>query len=674
MRYDVRMRAKLALFVFSVVIATALGIACSGKAPVGLMLAIQTDLSVTKDFDQIGVYVTADGAPILTQTYPIEGGRVRLPSTIAVAVPKNETAVIRARIVAFKTDAAKVLREGITTVPSTRLAVMVLPLKWLNVGSGKGTEAEFQVNPFAKNLSICGDKENSEKGQCITSIYPVDKLPDYVESEIFGGGEAGGGECFDTKACFTGRVEVPVDEATCTVPALGSVTNVAVGTDGDGEPVGPDTLVVLDGADYTVTTGKVTLPKTLCDPAGMKPKRKAIFLSSSCPTKTAKYPICGPYSTGKPQALLGDAGSLDGAFPASDGGGDGGLQVGEPIGFSEPGIGTIAVGADYVYGIGADPNDSGAYRLLGYPLVADAGGPFFFALTQPPLPDSFGSTALAIGFDGKDLGVVRVGPSLSSSLELYPIEAGIPSSPVQFTDDYPLNVIAGGRGYLYTTKGTFDPDGGPAFHLGRFDKAMLGETSDVLETVLEPVASLAYTEAPDLGDGSTTFGYLFAAHGPTVDRITDVENASPTSIVIDANYATGGSNGVSAVAVSARGKLFVATVDKSGNLEVKMGPAFSSSLPVNLTPVATGLNATPFLGPLGARFYGLATAGKYVYIAYDGGIAYVADDGSVGLTKLVAESGVYAITTDGKYLYWAATKAGGGTPKAEGFFRLPVLK
>ena len=61
------MRAKLALVGISVVAATSLGIACSGKAPVGLILAIQTDLRVTKDFDQIGLYATAAGAPILTQ-------------------------------------------------------------------------------------------------------------------------------------------------------------------------------------------------------------------------------------------------------------------------------------------------------------------------------------------------------------------------------------------------------------------------------------------------------------------------------------------------------------------------------------------------------------------------------------------------------------------------------
>ena len=666
------MRAKLALFFFAGIIALALGIACSGRAPVGLMLAIQTDLSVTKDFDQIGVYVTADGAPILTQTYPIEGGRVRLPSTIAVAVPKNETAVIRARIVAFKTDAAKVLREGITTVPSNRLAVMPLPLKWLNVGSGKGTEAEFQVNPFAKNLSVCPDKENLNNGICTTSIYPVDQLADYVESEIFGGGEVGGGECFDTKACFADRVAVPVDEATCTVPTLGSVTNVAVGTDGDGEPIGSDTLVVLDGADYTVTTGKVTLPKTLCDPAGMKPKRKAIFLSTSCPTKTSKYPICGPYSTGKPQALLADAGSLDGAFPPGDGG-DAGVAVGELIGATEPSIGTIAVGPDYIYGIGADPNDGGAFRLVGYPLAGDGGLPMIVNLASPPT-DSFESTAIALGFDGKDLGVLRVGQPVSSSLELYQLEAGVPTLPLQFTDDYPLNVLAGGRAYLYTTKATIDPDAGPAFHLGRFEKATLGETSDVISTIVEPVASLAYAEAPDLGDGATTFGYLFAAHGTNVDRVVDVENPNPSSMVIDAPYATGGTNGVSAVAVSARGKLYVATVDKSGNLDVKMGPAYSTSLPVNFTSVASGLKAMPFLGPLGARFYGLVTAGKYVYIAHEGGIAYVSDDGSVGLTKLITDSGIFSLATDGKNLYWAAAKAGGASPKTEGFFRLPLPK
>ncbi len=658
------MRATLALGGISVFVATALGIACSGKAPVGLMLAIQTDLSVTKDFDQIGVYVTADGAPILTQTYPIEGGRVRLPSTIAVAVPKNETAVIRARVVAFKTDSAKVLREGITTVPSTRLAVMPLPLKWLNVGSGKGTEAEFQVNPFAKNLSVCPDQQNLNNGICTTSIYPVDKLADYVESEIFGGGEAGGGECFETKSCFAARVVVPVDEANCTVNVPTSVTNIGVGTDGDGEPVGPDTIVVLDGADYSVSAGKASLPKTLCDPNGLKPKRKAIFLSTSCATKTSKYPICGPYSTGKPQALLGDAGVLDaGGGPLADGGV-------EQIGASEPGIGAVSVGSSYIYGIGADPNDGGTFRLVGYPLAGvDAGSAVFVTLAGPP-PNDPTSTALVVGTN--DIGVLRASP-VTGTLERYTLQNGVAlPSPASAGHPLPVTAFAASPTHYYTATGFFDVDAGGILDITSFPKSDVSAPNTLAIQLTSPVYALAYaTGAP--ADGGPAVPYLYVGEGSSVMRISDPDgSATPVGSYVASSFLK--QTQVTALAVSASGSLVIGTVDTKGTLTVYSATAFSSAPAGGATQLAAGLQAPSSTGVNGVpRFYGVAADGKYAYYAHAAGIDYAPLDGSAASKSLVQGQGIFTVTTDSKYLYWAAARIGNANPATQGFFRLPLV-
>ncbi len=655
------MRAKLALLGMALGVTTAIGFACAEKPPVGLMIAIQTNLSVTKDFDQLGLYITADGVPILTQTYQIEGGSVRLPSTIAIAPPKNPNAVIRVRAVAFKTDAAKVLREGITTVPSNRLAVLPLPLKWINSGSAKGTEAEFQVNPFAKNVSLCPDLNTKENGICIASSINVDDLKDYNASEIFGGSDtSSGGSCFDVPTCFAQRIEVPVDDTTCTVTEPPNMTNIAVSTlSGEGEKVGGDNLIVLDEDEYSVTGAVISLPKTLCDPNGLKPQRKAIFLSPSCESKSSKYPICGPYSTGKPLPIVNDAG-LDGA-PLSDAG-----PI-EQIGPSEPGVGALAVGGGFVYGVGTDPNDGGAWRLIAR--SASGGTSFFSPFLTFPIPD-FASTSLAVGPAG-DLGVLRAS-DVSGELELYQLDGGL-SKVDNASTGASITPFAASANRLYATGGLYDPDSGTGnlLDLVAFDKAALSEPLIIVPQISGRITSMTYAEGP-ASDGGAKAGYLFAGAEGNVIRVEDPEGF-PQVLLDYVPLSVTKSNLLTALSVTTTGKLVIAKLSGS-SLSLDVGDAFGATSLAKVSNIITNVTAAPFAGASpNDRFFGIATDSKYVYYAHDAGIDYAPLDGSAQPARLVTSQGIYSLASDGKYLYWVQARVGSAKPTVEGFFRRPLL-
>jgi hypothetical protein len=308
------MRVELRSFALGLAVALALPVAaCGSKKPAGLMLAITTDLTMTKDLDEVGVYVLADGRPLLTQSYAIGPG-VRLPSTLAIAPPINPPSLIRVRVVGYKGGNGRILREASTTVPTERLGVLPLPLRWIDDGSALGTELDFQLNPYASARAKCPDGQTANLGACVDALVPEAKLADYDPAAIFGGGSDGAGSCFPVATCFATRTAVVVDEPTCTFTKTGAAGqadfNVAVVTNGDGDVQGSDALVALDqGSEWTVTGDVVTLPKALCT-APVRSRWKSIVVSAACgagasapgSVKTARFPACGAYATGSPIA------------------------------------------------------------------------------------------------------------------------------------------------------------------------------------------------------------------------------------------------------------------------------------------------------------------------------------------------------------------------------------
>ena len=160
-------------------------------------------------------------------------------------------------------------------------------------------------------------------------------------------------------------------------------------------------------------------------------------------------------------------------------------------------------------------------------------------------------------------------------------------------------------------------------------------------------------------------GFCFASNVASWNA--RVESTSWSSSL---NYVTGLSDPITALAVGPT-KLALATVGGTGTLVVYTADAFGGAS-VQPTKIASGLSALPSLGLGGARFYGLAARGSYVYFAHDAGVSYAPADGSGAAKPLVVSQGVFAITTDAKYLYYAAAKVGTANPSSEGFFRVPL--
>ena len=156
-------------------------------------------------------------------------------------------------------------------------------------------------------------------------------------------------------------------------------------------------------------------------------------------------------------------------------------------------------------------------------------------------------------------------------------------------------------------------------------------------------------------------------------RITDPDgSATPVGSYVASPFLK--QTQVSALAVSASGSLVIGTVDTKGTLTVFSAPAFSFAPVGGATQLATGLQAPPLTGVNGvARYYGVAADAKYAYYAHVGGIDYAPLDASAPSKSLVQGQGIFTVTTDSKYLYWAAARVGTANPPTQGFFRLPLV-
>jgi hypothetical protein len=134
----------MSAFRSSVVVAVAafalvFGDACSRTepAPGVLMLAVQTDLAAGKDRDvEAGGLYVRDLFQLTEQVAP--DGTVKFPATLAIVGRGNPGASVRIRVVGFKRGEAKVMREVVTTIPRDRVALLSLPLRWVNYDKTAG--------------------------------------------------------------------------------------------------------------------------------------------------------------------------------------------------------------------------------------------------------------------------------------------------------------------------------------------------------------------------------------------------------------------------------------------------------------------------------------------------------------------------------------------------------
>lgn len=216
------LRAGLSTFVISVALAGLSGPSCvAGKG--AIMLAVSTDMKAPKDVNLVSLTVSTGPAVkynFLGRVTP--DGEVKLPATLAIVEPDDPKASVRVRVIAFQESHPRVLRDIRTTVPRARVALLRLPLNFVNDGSATGelpakflppkgggggqTSAE-EFNAYDGTVgSQCGpsDEQTSVDGECKDSTIDSTTLPDYREDLVFGSQ----GRCFDARQCLASATPV----------------------------------------------------------------------------------------------------------------------------------------------------------------------------------------------------------------------------------------------------------------------------------------------------------------------------------------------------------------------------------------------------------------------------------------------------------------------------------
>lgn len=193
--------------------------ACSGKvAPAKgqVMVVLQSDMSIPKDFNRVRVDISVRGQKAFSETYIAdESGGITLPGTIAVVAGEEDAPPIEVNVVGINRDGeAQTFSKAVTTIPRTRIATLRIPMQWLCTGQvlqiGEGADAEFE--------SRCNPEKGVEKacvaGSCVPVDIPEQDLPTYSPPDVFGGGQFPNdpsGECFDVQACFKLGVDLQPD-------------------------------------------------------------------------------------------------------------------------------------------------------------------------------------------------------------------------------------------------------------------------------------------------------------------------------------------------------------------------------------------------------------------------------------------------------------------------------
>jgi hypothetical protein len=224
-----RLRLSLALTV--PMIAAALG--CSPESrEAGLLLSVTTDMAVPASVREIGIVVRgADtGTVYFARRWPVVAGAVELPASLGIRHPENAERIL-VSAVAYRQSLQGalepfVLREALTSVPTTRVAVLPLPLEWIGWGSAVavkpltpaapdapstqsigatlallgGVREGVAIDPASEFARTCAAGTTSVAGSCIRAEIQEDRLPDAPAA----GSQPETRSCFDPVACFSG--------------------------------------------------------------------------------------------------------------------------------------------------------------------------------------------------------------------------------------------------------------------------------------------------------------------------------------------------------------------------------------------------------------------------------------------------------------------------------------
>jgi hypothetical protein len=274
-----------------------------------LTVAIESDMALPQQIDTIHVQVQTDAVVLQDREYVVGANETSLmPILLSVPASGDPASVVTVRAWGSKAKTLRMLREVTTTIPTTRSALLRVPLQWL-CDQTAHTVVEMDDSGLRRTrvASTCAQGESCVDGQCASSWVDAASLPDYTPEAVFGGGlDAHRGSCFDTVACMaTGRGAVPDAECTIAKPA-GPNLNVALRVTDDGicDSTGATCFVTLDAALDSAREGwrltpardRIALPGAVC-----KKLREgaidAVYVGGDCPTKTASFPTCGDWSS-----------------------------------------------------------------------------------------------------------------------------------------------------------------------------------------------------------------------------------------------------------------------------------------------------------------------------------------------------------------------------------------
>jgi hypothetical protein len=371
-------RAKLLFTLFGCSVA-AVASCSKDELPRGeIMLAISADMSIPKNMNQVTVEVLDEGGHKLLQTYPIKPESLGqpMPGTLAIVPPDSGGQHVRIRLRAERDTGigdpvVRVVREAVVAIPTDRVAMLTMPLRWLCDGKVvKADDGSF--------TSDCGKDQTCAAGICVDAKFESTTLANYDAAKVYGGGndQGVGGHCIDIQACFANGTDVTPD-ADCKVPmppeASSYTLNVAMvlngtsdTTDGHCDDSTGRCYIPIDrdAHDGWIDDGStVQLPPAVCLRLN-EGKIQGVALSSACKTKDITVPICGPWTNV----------TESGEGPAGDGG---------PVGGCSPGTTRPCLTADLTCPEGSTPVETcdetgsvyGACACSGTVSVVDSGAP-----------------------------------------------------------------------------------------------------------------------------------------------------------------------------------------------------------------------------------------------------------------------------------------------------------
>jgi hypothetical protein len=272
---------------------------CSGKKPQesggGLVVEVESDLSMPEDIDRIRVEATQLGRTLLMEDHAVGPGQLLIPTQFRVG-PTGNAMPVTIRGIAYKSGQARIERSAVTPVPAGHLGKLRLPLNYLCDGTAN-----------ADGTSTCGAGLTCQLGSCRTSTVAAADVPVYQSTGPADGGATSimsVGGCFDVLACFAGATVASVEEITCTLPlpdqAMAGRLNVALALPVGGKGIcnGQGCWVALDeGPDgWTIEGGRIRLPEGVCKPRPDGSKLRVV-VSTACAAKTSEAPTCGAWSS-----------------------------------------------------------------------------------------------------------------------------------------------------------------------------------------------------------------------------------------------------------------------------------------------------------------------------------------------------------------------------------------